>query len=116
MENKDIDWQGTMLMVVISIALINGIVFILDYFLELFTYVIYDFGSTEFHIIITIMFLLRRYQNASIVMYEGWKEDDYEDVYPPENIRNGITALIILIVLFLFIFLDLLVLFGDGSF
>ena len=110
MENKNIDWQGTMLMVVISIALINGIVFILD-FVMLYTYIMYDFGTTEFHIIITIMFLLRRYQNASIVMYEGWKEDDYEDVYPPENIRNGITALIILIVLFLFIFLDFLAVF-----
>jgi len=110
MENKNIDWQGTMLMVVISIALINGILFILD-FVMLYTYIMYDFGTTEFHIIITIMFLLRRYQNASIVMYEGWKEDDYEDVYPPENIRNGITALIILIVLFLFIFLDFLAVF-----
>jgi len=110
MGNKNIDWQGTMLMVVISIALINGIVFILD-FVMLYTYIMYDFGTTEFHIIITIMFLLRRYQNASIVMYEGWKEDDYEDVYPPENIRNGITALIILIVLFLFIFLDFLAVF-----
>lgn len=111
MENKNIDWQGTMLMVVISIALINGILFILD-FVMLYTYIMYDFGTTEFHIIITIMFLLRRYQNASIVMYEGWKEDDYEDVYPPENIRNGITALIILIVLFLFIFLDFLAVFS----
>tara|TARA_B100001113_G_scaffold334951_1_gene314072 strand:- start:481 stop:828 length:348 start_codon:yes stop_codon:yes gene_type:complete len=110
MENKNIDWQGTMLMVVISIALINGILFILD-FVMLYTYIMYDFGTTEFHLIITIMFLLRRYQNASIVMYEGWKEDDYEDVYPPENIRNGITALIILIVLFLFIFLDFLAVF-----
>jgi len=110
MENKNIDWQGTMLMVLISIALINGILFILD-FVMLYTYIMYDFGTTEFHIIITIMFLLRRYQNASIVMYEGWKEDDYEDVYPPENIRNGITALIILIVLFLFIFLDFLAVF-----
>ena len=94
MENKNIDWLGTLVCSVIAIVIINVVISIIDYFVG-------NFGSMEYRILMTIMFVLGAYQQAGIVMYEGWNDDGYEDVYPPENIRNGIRVLIIGIVLYI---------------
>ena len=99
MGNKNIDWQGTLACLVAGVALINVIISIASY--------IWDDafrGEIEYRTIMTIMFLLGQYQQGSVVMYEGWyDDDDYEDVYPPENIRWGIRALIVIILLYIFL-------------
>ena len=75
MSNKVIAWDGTALHLVISLLLING--------LFLMCFIWFDYiGSIDFHILATIMFVIGAYRNGVILMYEGWKEDDYEYVVP----------------------------------
>ena len=49
------------------------------------------------------MFVIGAYRNGAILMYEGWKEDDYEYVVPNKTVTRIIDLIIILIVLYIFI-------------
>ena len=96
MSNKVIAWDGTALHLVISLLLING--------LFLMCFIWFDYiGSIDFHILATIMFVIGAYRNGAILMYEGWKEDDYEYVVPNKTMTRIIDLIIILIVLYIFV-------------
>ena len=96
MSNKVIAWDGTALHLVISLLLINGLIYGLSLLFD-------DIGSIDFHILATIIFVIGAYRNGAILMYEGWKEDDYEYVVPNKTVTRIIDLIIILIVLYIFI-------------
>ena len=96
MSNKVIAWDGTALHLVISLLLINGLIYGLSLLFD-------NIGSIDFHILSTIMFVIGAYRNGAILMYEGWKEDDYEYVVPNKTVTRIIDLIIILIVLYIFI-------------
>ena len=95
MENKNIAWGITSGIFNIALIFINGIVLLVNYFLGVT-------NSINFHILISVMFLLGLYRGGNLVMYEGWDTEEYEDVLPSKNIQNAILILILAILVYAF--------------
>ena len=95
MENKNIAWGITSGIFNIALIFINGIVLLVNYFLGVT-------NSINFHILISVMFLLGLYRGGNLVMYEGWDTEEYEDVLPSKNIQNAILILILAILVYVF--------------
>ena len=121
MSNKVIAWDGTALHLVIFIAIIYGLSLLLanyavsedcddpygrddpgnSYDFECENVNTYPMVEGEFYILASICFLLAAYRSGAILMYEGWKEDDYKYVVPNKTLI--IDVIIILITLYLFL-------------
>ena len=95
MENKNIAWGITSGIFNIALIFINGIVLLVNYFMGVTS-------SINFHILISVMFLLGLYRGGNLVMYEGWDTEEYEDVLPSKNIQNAILILILAILVYAF--------------
>ena len=95
MENKNIAWGITSGIFNIALIFINGIVLLVNYFMGVTS-------SINFHILISVMFLLGLYRGGNLVMYEGWDTEEYEDVLPSKNIQNAILVLILAILAYAF--------------
>ena len=95
MENKNIAWGITSGIFNIALIFINGIVLLVNYFLGVT-------NSINFHILISVMFLLGLYRGGNLIMYEGWDTEEYEDVLPSKNIQNAILILILAILVYVF--------------
>ena len=99
--DKQISWSGTLAMAGIKLAMVNGIIFAIGYFVN-------DYSDITFHIIISALYLLSAFSYGGLVPYEGWldEEEDKDEYYykPPKNIRYLIIVIVIGVCGFLIIY------------
>ena len=95
MEEKNIAWGVTCGIFNIALIFINGIVLLVNHFTGVT-------NSIEFHILISVVFLLGLYRGGNLIMYEGWDTEEYEEVLPSQNIQNVIYVFIVVILVSIF--------------
>ena len=95
MVDKKIAWGISSGIFNIALIFINGIVLLVNYFVGVTS-------NIEFHILISIVFLLGLYRGGNLIMYEGWDTEEYEEVLPSKNIQNAIFVFIFVILGYLF--------------
>ena len=87
MVDKKIAWGISSGIFNIALIFINGIVLLVNYFVGVAS-------NIEFHILISIVFLLGLYRGGNLIMYEGWDTEEYEEVLPSKSIQNVIFVFI----------------------
>ena len=95
MVDKKIAWGISSGIFNIALIFINGIVLLVNYFVGVAS-------NIEFHILISIVFLLGLYRSGNLIMYEGWDTEEYEEVLPSKSIQNVIFVFIFAILAYIF--------------
>ena len=95
MVDKKIAWGLSSGIFNIALIFINGIVLLVNYFVGVAS-------NIEFHILISIVFLLGLYRGGNLIMYEGWDTEEYEEVLPSKSIQNVIFVFIFAILAYIF--------------
>ena len=95
MVDKKIAWGISSGIFNIALIFINGIVLLVNYFVGVAS-------NIEFHILISIVFLLGLYRGGNLIMYEGWDAEEYEEVLPSKSIQNVIFVFIFAILAYIF--------------
>ena len=95
MVDKKIAWGISSGIFNIALIFINGIVLLVNHFVGVAS-------NIEFHILISIVFLLGLYRGGNLIMYEGWDTEEYEEVLPSKSIQNVIFIFIFAILAYIF--------------